>query len=135
MLIKQGNRKEIICEGNDVLNVNKGDILINVKDGNYHLKCKKKVTIEAEDDISIEGEKNITLAADKKIIMNAKEGFEISSPKDLNIKVNNMNAATQGAHKVDSMSAAINAKQGINVKAGTELKAEGGVGALCFVIL
>jgi type VI secretion system secreted protein VgrG len=129
LLIKKGNRKQIICEGNDVLNVNKGDILINVKDGNYHLKCKKKVTIESEDDIALITKKNITFAADKKIIMEAKEGFEMSSSKDLNIKVNNMNSAAQGVHKVDSMSAAISAKQGINVKAGTELKAEGGVGA------
>jgi type VI secretion system secreted protein VgrG len=129
LLIKKGNRKEIICDGNDVLNVNKGDILIDVKDGNYTLKCKKKVTIEAEEDISLSSKKNIHLSSDKKIIMEAKEGFEMSSSKDLNIKVNNMNAATQGAYKVDSMSATIGAKQGINVKAGTELKAEGGVGA------
>ncbi len=147
LLIKEGNRRERICQGNDVLNLDEGNITTTIKKGEYALSvneedllikmdkegysliCKKKVTIKADDDVTVHSKKNITIEADGEITMKAGKGFNFSSPKDLSISVNNMNAATQGAHKVDAMSVNHSAKQGVAVKAGTELNAEGGIGA------
>ena len=54
----------------------------------------------------------------------------IKSPKDVKISGNNIASSAQSAYKVDAMSINQSASQGINLKAGTELKAEGGVGAI-----
>lgn len=81
-VIKKGNRREIICEGDDTLFVNKGDILIKVKEGNYTLNCKKKATVEAEDDIILISKKTISLTADNKVIIEGKKGVEITSGMD-----------------------------------------------------
>lgn len=81
-VIKKGNRREIICEGDDTLFVNKGDILIKVKEGNYTLNCKKKATVEAEDDIILISKKTISLTADNKVIIEGKMGVEITSGMD-----------------------------------------------------
>jgi hypothetical protein len=76
------------------------------------------------------GNKNIALKAKGKITMNADSGLEIKSPKDVKISGNNIASSAQSAYKVDAMSINQSASQGVNVKAGTELKAEGGVGAI-----
>ena len=138
LLLKSGNKKDILCEGNSVLNINKGDVLITLDkgkynitltDGDYTLDCKK-VTIDAKDDIEILSKKNIAFKAEGKITMNADSGLEIKSPKDVKISGNNIASSAQSAYKVDAMSINQSASQGVNVKAGTELKAEGGVGAI-----
>jgi type VI secretion system secreted protein VgrG len=137
LLLKVGNKKEILCDGNSVLNINKGDVLITLDkgkynitltDGDYTLECKK-VKIDAKDDIEILSDKNIAFKAKGNITLNADSGLEIKSPKDVKISGNNLTSAAQSSYKVDAMSISQSASQGVNVKAGTELKAEGGIGA------
>jgi type VI secretion system secreted protein VgrG len=82
LVLKKGNRREVICEGNDTLLVNKGDILIKVKEGNYTLECKKKATIKAEDDVVVISSKTISLTADDKVVIEGKKGVEIISGMD-----------------------------------------------------
>jgi type VI secretion system secreted protein VgrG len=122
-------RKIIIEEGNDVLDVNKGDILIDVKEGNYNITCKGKTSIKADSDISIESKANLDLKAGGKITLTSQKDTEI---KGQNITLKSLSNITQKATGAATYEAGTsidiksNAKIGINSTI-TEIKGKANV--------
>ena len=113
-------RKVILEEGNDILEVNKGDISIEAKEGKYKLTTKGDIIIESSDKINIIAKSDIGIKSGGKITMDAKDGiiiktdgeFKSQSKKDMSLESN-------AAVNVSGQKTNINAKTTSNYKSGT----------------
>lgn len=126
----QNIRSVTIEEGNDILNVNKGDILINVKQGKYNITCKGDATISSDNNIQINSKGNIDFNADGNITLSAQKDMSISAQNVLLKSLQNItNEATSGSitHKAaTSISITSNAQVSVSSTV-TEVKGQANV--------
>ncbi|WPY01678.1 Vgr family type VI secretion protein (plasmid) [Candidatus Trichorickettsia mobilis] len=109
-----------IEEGNDILEVNKGDILIKVKEGNYHLSCKAKVCINSEDQIQIDAKSDLSIKSGGKINIESVDGIYINTKGKYEVK-------SQGDAAIDATgNVTVKSSQNINNKAGMAAAYEAG---------
>jgi type VI secretion system secreted protein VgrG len=107
-------RKVTIKEGNDLLDLNKGDIVINIKEGKYNLYCKGQISIKSDADITIDAKSDLNLKSGGKISLESKSGIAIS---------------TKGDYKLESVNAEVKANSDLNFKSGKNINQEAGVSA------
>lgn len=108
-------RKVTIEEGNDLLDINKGDVIIKIAEGKYNFYCKGQVNIQSDAEINIESKADFTMKAGGKFTIESKEGLYMS---------------TSGECKVESAKDSTYTSSGnINIKSSKNLVNKAGMAA------
>jgi uncharacterized protein involved in type VI secretion and phage assembly len=100
--IKKGDRKYTLEEGNDFLTLNKGNITISVSDGS----------------ISIDSSKDITLTSKAKIILDAQGGIDLNSMNDVSINGKNITSTAKVKQSLEGVQIAVNGSAMTDIKGG-----------------
>lgn len=100
--LKKGDRKYTLEEGSDFLTLNKGNITISVKDGS----------------ISIDSSKDITFTSKAKITLDAKGGIELTTIKDVNVNGQNINSTAKVKQTLEGVQIAVNGSAMTDIKGG-----------------
>jgi type VI secretion system secreted protein VgrG len=134
-------RKAIIEEGNDILDVNKGDIIIEAKEGQYQLTTKANIVINSAKDIAIISKADLSIKSGGKITMESKDGLfiktdgeyksqsakntSIEASSELNLSGQKVNSKAKTSANYESGTATtIKSGTSTDIKSATTLKIE-----------
>jgi type VI secretion system secreted protein VgrG len=77
-------RKIVIEEGNDILELNKGDITIETKEGKYTLICKGNVVVQSDNEVNITAKSHLNIKSGGKVTIESKDGILLKTDGDYN---------------------------------------------------
>lgn len=120
-------RKVVVEEGSDILEINKGDIVVEAKEGKYLLTAKGDIIIQSAGEISIDSKADLNIKSGGKINMESKHGifiktegeYKSQSAKDTVID------ATQGV-KLNGQKIVAKAKTSAHYESGTATQIKSG---------
>lgn len=116
-------RKVTIEEGNDLLDVNKGDIIIKVAEGKYNFYCKGQMMIKSDADIEIEAKNNFTMKSGGKFTIEAKGDLSMSTKGECKLDATSdvtVNSSKNLTNKA-AMAASYQSGTATNIKANTQI--------------
>lgn len=108
------DRKVILLEGSDSLNINKGDLIVGIDNGKYHIKTKQNIEIETEADLILKANGNIKIQSEGNLEVSANGDSIFSSKQNTSIESMNVNVLAKKNISMD-------AKIGFDCKSGTTM--------------
>lgn len=128
-------RKVTVEEGNDLLDINKGDIIIKIAEGKYNFYCKGQMVIKSDDSIQIESKTDFTMKSGGKFTIESKDGFYVDTKGECSVKsAKDATLSASGDVTIKSsknltgkagMEATYQSGTATNIKANTQISIDG----------